>query len=142
MVADTGNSRVVEYDPPFGTAPSAASVLGQDDASSFTLNRCSSGIAPAALDGVGADTLCMPEGVAFDAAENLWVADSANNRVLEFNHPAPPPTATPTATATATASRDVDADAHFDSGRLRPCPRRRPLRPPLRRRNQYRHRRR
>jgi sugar lactone lactonase YvrE len=105
MVADAGNSRVIEYDPPFGADPAASRVFGQGDSSSFTLNGCSSGVAPADLDGVGADTLCMPAGVAFDAAQNLWVADSGNNRVLEFDHPAPTPTATPTATATATATR-------------------------------------
>jgi sugar lactone lactonase YvrE len=104
MVADTGNSRVVEYDPPFGADPAAARVFGQGDSSSFTLNGCSSGVAPADLDGVGADTLCMPAGVAFDAAQNLWVTDSGNNRVLEFDHPAPTPTATPSATVTATAT--------------------------------------
>ena len=73
-VADTDNSRVLEYAAPFTTGEAASLVLGQ---ASFMGNRCARSQA----------TLCHPTGLAFDGGGNLWVTDSSNNRVLEYVSP-------------------------------------------------------
>jgi sugar lactone lactonase YvrE len=73
-VTDYDNNRVVEYEPPFTTGESAATVLGQQDFVSKT-------------QGVGATGLSLPFSVTFDKAGNLWLTDSDNWRVLEFNAP-------------------------------------------------------
>jgi DNA-binding beta-propeller fold protein YncE len=39
------------------------------------------------VNGTGADSLCGPEGIAVDGAGNLYVADTIDNRVLEFASP-------------------------------------------------------
>lgn len=81
-VADTGNSRVLEYPAPQN--PAAASdavagiVVGQSD---FAGTLCNGG------GRAGAATLCNPAGAAADEAGNVFVADSTNNRVLEFVAP-------------------------------------------------------
>ena len=89
-VADAGNSRVLEYTNPFAACANtfpcvggpANLVFGQDG--SFTSVGCDS-------DSGGTDStsvdLCSPAGVAVDDSGNLYVADSGNNRVLEFNTP-------------------------------------------------------
>ena len=102
LVADTANNRVLEFDPPFTADPSATRVMGQGAASNFSGNGCEGGVAPADLNGVGADSLCMPGDLAFDAAQNLWIADSGNNRAVEIDQPNPTPTPTATSTSTAT----------------------------------------
>jgi sugar lactone lactonase YvrE len=84
FVADSSNNRVVEFGDPFvafqltgqNSDFSAISVFGQDG--SFTTGQCNQGGTPAA------STLCSPTGTAFDPAGNLYVADAANSRVLEF----------------------------------------------------------
>jgi DNA-binding beta-propeller fold protein YncE len=73
-VADIGNSRVVAFEPPFHNGMTASLVIGQPDFLSRWFN-----IARNRLDG--------PYGIAFDGFGNLWVADSGNNRVLEFDPP-------------------------------------------------------
>src|SRR5208282_3705111 len=83
-VADSSNSRVLEYDDPFG-APSpvglsANLVFGQGG--SFTTTGCNLG-----TDTINALTMCIPEGLALDTAGDLFVSDQNNNRVLEFNQP-------------------------------------------------------
>ncbi len=70
-VADPGNSRVLEFNPPFSTNEVASVVLGQPD-------MFSSGCAATPT------SLCRPVGLAFDPTGNLWVADEGNSRVLEF----------------------------------------------------------
>jgi sugar lactone lactonase YvrE len=77
-VADTLNSRVLEYNTPFTSGTTADKVFGQ--AGSFTSTTCN-------LAGETKDTLCLPMGVAADGAGNLYVADTSNNRVLEYNTP-------------------------------------------------------
>ncbi len=73
-VGDTNNDRVLEYVPPFHDGMAASLVLGQ---AGFTT------ISP----GTTASTLSEPQGLGFDAHGDLWVADSDNNRVLEYVPP-------------------------------------------------------
>ena len=80
-VADQNNNRVLEYDPPFAVNPVAAKVFGQ---AVFTANLCNRTAGPG---GTNQNTLCSPSGVALDAAGNLYVADTANSRALEYNAP-------------------------------------------------------
>ncbi|MGC1677410.1 MAG: choice-of-anchor D domain-containing protein [Candidatus Binataceae bacterium] len=100
-VADTANNRVLEYNEPIANGESATRVIGQDSTgSNFTAVICNSG-GPAS-----ANTLCLPEGVAVDPGNNLYVADSNNNRVLEYNNPL-------TIVGGINGSGDVTADAAF-----------------------------
>lgn len=72
-IADSGNNRIVRHDNPLADA-TADAVIGQSD---FAGVACNAG-------GLGASSLCEPAGLAVDADELLWVADSGNNRVLAF----------------------------------------------------------
>ena len=81
-VADNNNNRVLEYNTPFiatgtpgGGDVIADEVFGQGD--NFTSKECL----------VGPGNLCAPDGVALDSMGNLYVADSGNNRVLEYSFP-------------------------------------------------------
>ncbi len=82
-VADTGNNRVVAFVPTgmgvFANDPSAVLVLGQ--------RNFKSAVAGCA-GGTTATSLCAPHGVAIDSSRNVYIADTNNNRVLEFNDPA------------------------------------------------------
>lgn len=82
-VADMQNSRVLRFKAPFTTGEAADTVVGQ---ANFTSIGCASTQTAA--------TLCGPVGVAFDANNNLWVADQQNNRVLEYKSPKKNPNAT------------------------------------------------
>jgi sugar lactone lactonase YvrE len=82
-VADFGDNRVVRFPSPFANPariePDA--VYGQASFSGATA-------------GLSATAMSGPRAVACDAAGNLWVADSGNNRILRFaaatlNSPAP-----------------------------------------------------
>jgi sugar lactone lactonase YvrE len=84
-VTDTNNNRVLEFDTPFagcGSFPcvggSANEVFGQGG--SFYSATCNNG-------GLSKNSLCKPFGVALDTSGNLYVSDSSNNRVLEYNTP-------------------------------------------------------
>jgi sugar lactone lactonase YvrE len=76
-VADTLNHRVLEYDTPL-TSATANRVYGQFN--SFAAGTCNNG-------GTSANSLCYPSGVTVDALGHLYVADSGNNRVLEYDTP-------------------------------------------------------
>ena len=76
-VADNKNNRVLEYNFP-SVNTIATRVFGQGGI--FTTTTANKG-------GVSANSLSGPAGIAFDSASNLWVADSNNNRVLEYNTP-------------------------------------------------------
>ncbi len=76
-VADAGNSRVVEYDHPLENAIGTR-VFGQ--LGSFSANGCNA-------NGLNAESLCDPNGIALDADGNLFVADAGNHRVLKYNSP-------------------------------------------------------
>jgi uncharacterized protein (TIGR03437 family) len=73
FVADRGNNRVLEFSAGSGTAASAIRVYGQPN--------MTSSIRPTV---VSAQTLNTPQGIALDAASNLYVADTGSNRVLIF----------------------------------------------------------
>jgi sugar lactone lactonase YvrE len=77
-VADFGNNRVLEYDSPFTTDTQPDLVFGQEG--SFTSTECNKG-------GVSANTLCGASAVVVDGAGNLYIADTGNSRVLEFDLP-------------------------------------------------------
>src|SRR5208282_1049296 len=85
-VADYNNNRVLEYDQSFASGITwgqpASHVIGQRGA--FYTGYCVGG--PLELD-AGDDGLCGPESVALDLTGNLYVADFANNRVVEYNTP-------------------------------------------------------
>ncbi len=75
-VPDSENNRVLRYNSPFTTDTIADDIWGQAD---FTGNLCRRGqTAP------DAQSFCSPAGVALDSANNLWVADSFDHRVLRF----------------------------------------------------------
>ncbi|HEY4765160.1 MAG TPA: NHL repeat-containing protein [Candidatus Sulfotelmatobacter sp.] len=73
-VSDWGNNRLLEYKQPFTSGMAGSLVLGQTD---FTTNSNSA----------TAGGLSSPHEIVFDKNGNLWVADSYNNRVVEFTLP-------------------------------------------------------
>ncbi len=73
-VSDWGNNRVLQYKQPFTNGMAASLVLGQ---TSFTTNARSA----------TASGISNPQGIIFDKSGNLWLADSGNNRVVEFTPP-------------------------------------------------------
>ncbi len=73
-VVDYYNNRVLEFVPPFENQMNASLVLGQSD---FTSNS----------DGSTQNSMNLPSAVAFDAAGNMWITDSLNNRALKFTSP-------------------------------------------------------
>jgi streptogramin lyase len=73
-VADYANNRVLEFTKPLSTGESASIAIGQTDLTSGG-------------SGTTASTLSAPFGVTFDSSGDLWVADSVNNRALEYVPP-------------------------------------------------------
>jgi sugar lactone lactonase YvrE len=73
-VADTSNCRVLVFDDPYATDTTADHVLGQAD------GTCDGTV-------TSASRLFFPQGVAVDAAGKVYVADTSNCRVLEFDGP-------------------------------------------------------
>ena len=85
--SDEQNSRVLEFTFPFPTGTSlvrAAAVYGQGTTGeNFAGNTCHDGGTGRPINSA---TLCNPRGVAIDAVGDLYVGDSANDRVLRFPH--------------------------------------------------------
>ncbi len=79
-VADTANNRVLGYRDAsaFSNGQAADLVIGQQN---FCSTACNAG------GKAGAATLCSPSGVTLDGDGNLYVADSGNNRVTEYDAP-------------------------------------------------------
>lgn len=77
-IADLGNCRVLLYDAPFTTNESASVVLGQTGFSAQT--NCGQNTESSA-------STIGPEGLAMDAAGNLYVADPNYCRVVVFKPP-------------------------------------------------------
>jgi hypothetical protein len=74
FVSSFDTNRVLEFEPPFSTGMAASVVFGQD---TFTGND----------PGTSATNLSNPVGLGVDSHGDLWVADSGNNRVLEYAPP-------------------------------------------------------
>ena len=74
-VVDQGNSRILEYTPPFSNGQAASLVIGEPDFTSYYGSN------------VTASSLGGPAGLAFDLHGDLWVADTAHSRVLEYIAP-------------------------------------------------------
>jgi len=106
FVADANNNRVLEFNPPYGSSPTALAVFGQ---SGFGANGANGGVAPDDIGGLGADSLYAPTALALDAGDDLYVADTLNNRVVMYPGPPPSPSSTPTATISATPSATITA---------------------------------
>jgi secreted PhoX family phosphatase len=70
-VTDGNNARVLEYVRPFSNGMAASMVLGQTTFVGMHM-------------GTSANMLAEPYDVKIDPGGNLWTADTANNRVLEF----------------------------------------------------------
>jgi uncharacterized protein (TIGR03437 family) len=80
-VADSGNNRILRFSAGIlnNTAPVAADfVAGQPNFGGGQANQGGQ---------VSANGLSAPAGIAFDAQNNLYVADSGNNRVVKFAAP-------------------------------------------------------
>ncbi len=75
-VTDQGNNRVLEFASPFSTGEKASVVIGHANFTSF---------APSST--VTAKSMFEPVGIAFDSKGDLWVADSGDDRVLEYAAP-------------------------------------------------------
>ena len=85
-VVDGNNNRILGWNDASGftNGQNADIEIGQPD---FETTRCNSGTALGDVAGLGADSLCLPGGVAVDSSGNLYIADTSNNRVLEYNQP-------------------------------------------------------
>ena len=75
-VAVTDNWRVLSFNPPFSNYQNASLVLGQPDFESTP--------PVAGQQNATASNMNSPESVAIDSSGNLWVSDSAQNRIVEF----------------------------------------------------------
>ena len=106
-VTDGQNNRVLEYAAPFSSGivagQPASNVFGQGG--EFKRCTCSDGYRAGGRCGLGgssavatpanapqnpapsASCMCLPNGVAFDSEDNLYVSDGGNNRVLIFLNP-------------------------------------------------------
>ncbi len=77
-VSDSSFSRVQEFSDPASTGmTSPNAVFGQPN---FNSSQCNNG-------GVSASSVCLPAGVATDDSGDLFLADSGNQRVLEYIQP-------------------------------------------------------
>ncbi len=76
-VAEYGGNRAVEYDSPL-TSQTANRVFGQ--AGNFTTITANNG-------GISATSLYAPSGLEVDAGGRLYIADTWNNRALEYDNP-------------------------------------------------------
>lgn len=79
-VADAGNVRILEFVPPFSTGMSASlEMVGQPP-----MNFYDNGTSCA---NTSANNFCTLAALKFDRNDDLWVADSTFERVLEFTPP-------------------------------------------------------
>ena len=97
-VADTFNHRVLVYQRPLSNGMAATRIIGQPSATAATLLCSATGLA-------------RPTGVTLDAANNLYVADQYNDRVLLFLNP-----------LDSNATAAVTADRVWGQAAFSPCP--------------------
>jgi len=101
-VADTVNYRMLEFNSPFSSDQNASVVLGQPDF--ITMAPPSGQINATSSDMNG------PQGLAVDKSGDLWVADTGDNRILEFMAGAAPTTSTSSSSSsTSTSSASTTA---------------------------------
>lgn len=86
-VADRGNNRVLEYQPPFSAGMAARLELGYPVAQGMNSPFTGNSFKGDACAAASAGSFCSPAALAFDAGGNLWVADRDDHRVLEFRPP-------------------------------------------------------
>jgi sugar lactone lactonase YvrE len=123
-IADYANSRVVLVEglnAPSKTRPAqgtqiiplnAQLVIGQGPSGAqFDSRQCH--LFDPTNPNPSADTLCYPTGVAVDADGNVYVSDTADNRLLEYNNPL---SMTPGTPGVPGSAGDVTADRAFDAG--------------------------
>ena len=86
FVADPQNNRVLRFDNPSPTQTTANGVFGQGG--DFSGSRCNfDGSCQHDVCSATADSLCGPSAVAVNAGGNVYIADTGNNRVLQFPSP-------------------------------------------------------
>jgi sugar lactone lactonase YvrE len=78
--ADIANNRVLVYPAGASTGSAASAVFGQPNLTSGGANN----------PNLGPSSLVGPIGVAVDADGNVYISDSGNNRVLEYDQPLGP----------------------------------------------------
>ena len=123
-IADDSNSRVVLVKglnasskalPVQGTLlipVNAQLVIGQGSGGAqFGSRQCN--LFNPANPNPSADSLCYPDGVAVDADGNVYVSDSGNGRLLEYDNPL---SMTPGTPGVPGSAGDVTADRAFDTG--------------------------
>jgi sugar lactone lactonase YvrE len=86
-VVDADANRVLEFKQPLSNGMSGSLALGQENLTIKVggLNGAHHGV-PTSGSLIGGGTY-GPNGAAFDRAGNLWVADTDNNRIVEFVSP-------------------------------------------------------
>ncbi len=99
VVDDTAN-RVLEFSPPFANGENAAAVVGEPDYNSSNIDS-----------NVTQSLLLSPSSIAFDKAGNLWVADTSNSRVLEFQNLGTQTTASSSSADTITTASSTTSSA-------------------------------
>jgi DNA-binding beta-propeller fold protein YncE len=80
-VVDLGYHRVLGYGAPLATDAVPDHVLGKRGSFTSDETSCNGGAAQLR------DLFCLPQGLAVDGQGAVWVADSAQNRVLRFSMP-------------------------------------------------------
>jgi uncharacterized repeat protein (TIGR01451 family) len=86
-VADTGHNRVLKFDRPLVPASPSCTTCG-DDVPDWVAGQNGSYTSTVTnLGGRGPSSLSGPQGVGLDSQDNLFVADTNNNRVLVFELP-------------------------------------------------------
>jgi len=72
LVTDTGTNQIMSFSPPFSNGEAGTVFLGQENFKSSSKTNAIQGFK-------------SPSSISFDSSGNPWVADSQNNRVLEFS---------------------------------------------------------
>lgn len=85
--ADPMDGRVVQFKPPFANDMDASLELGMPDFTSGWFTYTGNTMALQCGKNPPAMSVCMPQSVKLDGAGNVWVADTMDGRVLEFQPP-------------------------------------------------------